>query len=399
MAVPAVPPPPESSVMVCLAKRHELRSCLKANVAYMSLGPSSTPFEHLPFRYTMQSCAAFNLVAGTHFVSGAVSWRDASPDEHSLLQSWLNAAAFLTRHKHFDAHTQPLVPDMMVSICIETLVGLCEQQPAGYEVIGYRPWFVTACDPAALRKFVEARRTLRTSQPKQKTTKKRQRDAEESTHDGDGGEEALKRQRNNDGEAVPVDAVDEPVDAHLLDAFSPLSIGLHISHADSHALTKRMKEVKAKDAEARQKRRSTKNTTPESELPLVLQNVDVTNMVPFRYLRSTSDMNFHLQTVTKYTNRNNLAVSSNEELRKAGQFVDPRPFMTYAARVQEELRMGVTNRRHPLNPDTIFSKEAAMVYHTRQEDGKRLVCHRQTELANYIEGSNSRATSPLVTNR
>ena len=376
---------PESSVMTCLAKRHELRTWLKSNIAYQRLGPAGMVFEQLPASYTLQSCSAFNLVVGTHFARGAVSWRDASREGYTLAQNAVSAVAHLTGRKKSEAPSQPVMPQCMVSIVVEPVINPCEPapgQPPSYEVTGYRLWISTACDPADLRAYLEKRRKLVSSSKQKDKGTKRMHDEEEEEPAA-----PAKRRRGQDGEPVAAPEADVAAvvpDSRLGDSFSPFAIGLRASHEDAHFLTKRVEAVRAKDAE---RRRTKKAAQSESNMPLVLQNVDVTAMTPFHYLEATSDLNFHLKTVLKYVAPHRVAVSSgNKASLSAGQFIDPRPFMTFTQYAQNELRMGIANRRHPLNPDNIFSKEAAMVYHTRQDDGKRLIGHRQTELAHYCNG-------------
>jgi hypothetical protein len=399
MAAPSVSG--ESSVLGCLKKRHEFRTLIKARIAYGHLGE-----EQMPGNDILQSCSAFNLVVGEHFTKGAVSWRDANRDGRNLVQNVVNAFAHLTHGKTLQG-VSSIMPPCKCRLIVEPLVNPSEEHQGSYEVTGHRVWLLTAADRSQFRAYLEERRKLGTLA---KGKGKR-------LHD-DGGADAAapatKKRRNNEGEAAPMapppPEPEEPAldPARIDESFSPLAIGLRASHDDARFVSKRVEVERGKEELRRQKQANKtrgRTTTPqaESELPLALQNVDVSAMMPFHYIEATSDIGFHLQSVVKYVAPHRVAVPTqpgpNERPLTAGQFVDPRSFMTFTAHVQTNLQMGITNRRHPLNPDNIFSKEAAMVYHTRQQDGKRLVCFRQTDLAHYAQGASSSSSSSFPPSR
>lgn len=377
----------EASLLEALQARHRLRTLLKKRQSYLSMNP---PVASLFANTTaLQSCSAVNFVVGEHFNEGATSWRDLKWEARNLLQPIVNGSAHLVHAKPSDDE-MPMCENRIVveTLVTPTLRDLPNPNPAVliplrervYRVTGYRLWSLTACTKHFFDEYLQNRNTA------VKDRRKRQNKEDAAP------ERATKKRRLDDGaQEVAPPPVPVPLAANTEILFSPLAIGLEASFRDAKALHKRIRAVREKEEARRAARKPNSRApviAPESQ-PLVLQNVDVGNMMPFQYANATSVEEFHWMSVVKYTRPNHYAFASAARgaLTK-GQIVDPRPHLAYSTQDEVDRFTPYMNREHVLNPDVIFSMEAAMVYHTRNPtDGKRRVCSRQTNLGNYTRGA------------
>jgi hypothetical protein len=377
-----------------LASRHALRSRAKLSLAYTLRKNTAMP-SLFSDPSAIVSVSAFNLVAGVHIPPNAVAWRDLTKDGRDLMQNAVNAAAHLKGLKR--NQTPTTLPKCDVQFCIETLVNT-RTDAAGrksFVVTGFRPWLLSAIRPANLTAYLAERRDAI------ENAKKRARD--DAAADGESEQQPKKKRKQADGTAVAAEEADEampaaaagPADPNARKFFSPLAIGLMASCQEAKCAGIEMKKAR----KAAEKRQANKRTAVNPEtLPLAARDIDVGSMFAFQYMNTSNMAEFQLRAVNQYTRPRTYALAAmpdEDTVLEPGQIIDPRPFVSYNSQRELDARIAYTNRDHILNPDNIFSKEAAMTYHTHSHEGKRIVCARQTDLSSYA-GNGMSHPPPLL---